>query len=83
VKKTLAIAAGAFYLGYLDLPNLFTISYKRSEMKSTGGKIASATASTVLIPLSLPIFYAVMAVDKNEVVYNALKKWTADKKETK
>jgi hypothetical protein len=72
VKKSLAIAAGAFYLGSLGLPKQFMRAYGRSGMKSTAGKIASAATSTSLLPVTLPIAFVVVAVDKNNVVYDGI-----------
>jgi hypothetical protein len=74
VKKSLAIAAGAFYLGSLGLPQYFSKTYKQSGMKTTAGKIATTATSTALVPIATPIFYLALAFDKNDRIGTALDK---------
>jgi hypothetical protein len=71
-KKTVAIAAGAFYLGSLGLPQYFSNTYKGSKLKTVPGKVAISATSTALLAVTTPIFYVALAFDKNDRIPTAL-----------
>jgi hypothetical protein len=73
-KKTVAIAAGAFYLGSLRLHRDIPESWRRHKKEPLPKRIASVSVATVMLVTFAPVLEAVVILHKEDAVERAFDK---------